>query len=83
LFWHYPHYSNQGGGPAGAIRVGNHKLIEDFETGICELYDVVADPSEQNNLVVERAGLSEELLGRLHSWRSGIGARMPTRVPGR
>jgi arylsulfatase A-like enzyme len=83
LYWHYPHYSNQGGGPAGAIRVGNHKLIEDFETGICELYDVVADPSEQNNLVVERAGLSEDLLGRLHSWRRGIGARMPTRVPGR
>src|SRR5690606_7232134 len=31
LFWHYPHYSNQGGAPGGAIRVGAHKLIEFYE----------------------------------------------------
>ena len=33
LFWHYPHYSNQGGKPGGAIREGDFKLIEFYETG--------------------------------------------------
>jgi arylsulfatase A-like enzyme len=83
LYWHYPHYSNQGGGPAGAIRVGPHKLIEDFETGGIELYDVVADIGEQRDLAAEQPELAAMLLRQLRSWRSGIGARMPTRVPGR
>ncbi|MDA1222453.1 MAG: sulfatase, partial [Planctomycetota bacterium] len=83
LYWHYPHYSNQGGGPAGAIRVGDHKLIEDFETGGVELYDVVADLGEQRDLAAEQPELAARLHDQLRSWRAGIGARMPTRVPGR
>ncbi len=40
LFWHYPHYSNQGGKPGGAIREGDFKLIEWYEDGRVELYDL-------------------------------------------
>ena len=37
LFWHYPHYSNQGGDPGSAVRLGDFKLIDNFETGRQEL----------------------------------------------
>src|SRR5205814_820448 len=51
LFWHYPHYSNQGGKPSGAIRSGDFKLIESYEDGSLELYNLKEDPGETNNLV--------------------------------
>jgi arylsulfatase A-like enzyme len=47
LFWHYPHYSNQGGPPGGAIRLGDYKLIEHFEDRRVELYNLKDDPGEQ------------------------------------
>ena len=40
LFWHYPHYSNQGVEPGSAVRLGKYKLIDNFETGKQELYDL-------------------------------------------
>ena len=52
LYWHYPldkpHFL--GGRSAGAIRKGNLKLIEFFDTGETELYDLAKDPGEQNDL---------------------------------
>ena len=52
LYWHYPHYSNQGGRPSGAIRDGNLKLIEFYETGRRELYDLRRDIGETPILLV-------------------------------
>lgn len=43
LFWHYPHYSNQGGFPGGAVRMGKYKLVERFEDGRIHLYDLESD----------------------------------------
>ena len=40
LFWHYPHYSNQGGEPGSAIREGDWKLIEFHKDGRRELYQL-------------------------------------------
>ena len=40
IFWHYPHYGNQGGDPSAAIRLGNWKLIKYFDDGRNELYDL-------------------------------------------
>src|SRR5262249_51955753 len=51
LFWHYPHYSNQGGRPGGAIRDGDDKLIEFYDTGRVELFDLKKDPGESTNLI--------------------------------
>ena len=39
LYWHYPHYSNQGGFPGGAIRRGDFKLVERYEDGRVHLYN--------------------------------------------
>jgi arylsulfatase A-like enzyme len=50
LFWHYPHYSNQGGFPGGAIRQGDWKLLERFEDGRVHLYDLSQDLGERNDL---------------------------------
>src|SRR3954465_3058316 len=53
LYWHYPHYSNQGGKPGGAVRTGDWKFIEFYETGRRELFDLKADPGENRNLAAE------------------------------
>ncbi len=55
LFWHYPHYSNQGGRPGGAVRDGDWKLVEDYQTGRRELFDLGRDVSESTNLAESRA----------------------------
>lgn len=77
LFWHYPHYSNQGGGPAGAVRAGDWKLIEWYEDGSLELYNLRADPAEKKNLAAENRKMAKKLQARLSSWRKDVNARMP------
>ncbi len=82
LFWHYPHYSNQGGTPGGAIRMGDLKLIEFYEDGRCELYDLSQDIGEKNNLIEVEPKLTRQLQERLAEWRESVGAKMPTANPG-
>lgn len=81
LYWHYPHYSNQGGRPGGAIRAGDYKLIEFFETGRRELFNVARDPGETSNLIEQHPDLVRELSSKLAAWRRAVGAKMPTPNP--
>jgi arylsulfatase A len=81
IYWHYPHYSNQGGVPSGAIRSANYKLIEFYEDGRLELYNLADDVRESNNLAQAKAKLASELHGNLRAWRSAVGASMPTPNP--
>jgi arylsulfatase A-like enzyme len=81
LFWHYPHYANQGGRPGGAIRQGDYKLIEFYEDGRRELFDVKKDISESRNLIAEKPQVANELATRLAAWRKDVGAAMPTPNP--
>ena len=74
LFWHYPHYSNQGGKPGAAIRLGNLKLIEFFENHTVELYDLSADPGEQQDLSAAMPYEVERLLMMLHAWQEEVDA---------
>lgn len=78
LFWHYPHYGNQGGAPNGAIRDGDWKLIEWFEDGALELYNIPQDISEQHNLAAQNPEKVKELHAKLIAWRKEVGALMPT-----
>ncbi len=75
LFWHYPHYSNQGGKPGAAIRAGDHKLIEFYEDGRRELYDVRKDPGEGRNLSESNPKLVQDLAEKLENWRKEVGAK--------
>lgn len=82
LYWHYPHYSDQGGTPGGAIREGDWKLIEFFEDDHLELYNLALDPREQYNLASSFADKAFELRERLQTWRKSVDAMMPRPNPG-
>jgi len=82
LFWHYPHYGNQGGSPSSAIRKGDYKLIEFFEDGRTELYNLTEDIGEKNDLSARMPDLRDEMLKELHQWHKDVDARMPTKSPG-
>jgi arylsulfatase A-like enzyme len=81
LYWHYPHYSDQGGAPSGAIREGDWKLIEFFEDGHLELYNLALDPGEQYNFASSFEDKASDLLAKLQSWRANVGVIMPTPNP--
>jgi arylsulfatase A len=76
LFWHYPHYSNQGGNPGSAVRMGEFKLIDDFETGRQELYNLNRDLEESHNLAEDLPSLKDSLYHILAQWRHHTGALM-------
>ncbi len=81
LFWHYPHYSNQGGGPSGAIRLGDFKLIEWFEDMRVELFNLQDDLGEQHDLAARMPEKVAALRQQLHDWRRRVAAQMPTPNP--
>ncbi|HYW97302.1 MAG TPA: sulfatase-like hydrolase/transferase, partial [Bacteroidales bacterium] len=81
LFWHYPHYSNQGGTPASAVRKGRYKLIQFLEDGHYELYDLVSDRTETKDIAGSMPGKVKELSELLLGWRQATGAKMPVPNP--
>ncbi|MEM6333020.1 MAG: sulfatase [Planctomycetota bacterium] len=77
VFWHYPHYSNQGDTPACSVRDGRYKLIEWFEDGRIELYDLANDIGEDRNLADTMPDVRDRLHAQLQAWRDEIGAKIP------
>jgi len=75
FYWHLPHYHHST--PAGAIRRGDWKLIEFFEDGTLELYDLRSDPGEKSNLASRDPDRAKEMRAALATWRTQVGARMP------
>ena len=68
IFWHFPHYSNHGmQSPGGAIRLGDYKLLEYFENGTVQLFNLSIDPGEQNDLAEAQARKARELLAMLQA----------------
>ena len=81
IYWHYPHYGNQGGTPACAIRSRQFKLIEFFEDNRLELYDLSADLGEEHNLSEEFPDLTQTLHRKLAAWRNKMRAKVPEPNP--
>ena len=81
LTFYYPHYSPQGGNPAAAIRVGDWKLIEHYETGKRELYNLSKDLGEQHDLAESMSDKTAELTERLHDQLKAYGALYPAKNP--
>ncbi len=75
LFWHYPHYSNQGGFPGGAVREDNYKLIERIEDGRVHLFDLSKDLSEQTDLASTMPDRVSAMRTRLHTWYKTVDAK--------
>ncbi|MCD7924484.1 MAG: sulfatase [Bacteroides sp.] len=81
LYWHYPHYGNQGGEPSSIIRKGNWKLIFYHEDQHCELYNLAIDITESkpmNSIYPEKV---IELKKQLDEWLAEVGAKMPVPDP--
>lgn len=79
LYWHYPHYHR--GKPSGAIREGDWKLIESFEDGHVELYNLKDDLSETNDLAAKMPDRAADLQKKLAAWRKKVNAQMMTANP--
>jgi arylsulfatase A len=79
LYWHLPHYHHST--PASAIRLGDWKLIEFFETGKCELYDLRRDLGEQHDLAATHPDRANAMQVALKDWRKRVLARMPEPNP--
>jgi arylsulfatase A-like enzyme len=81
IFWHYPHFSNQEGRPAAAVRSGDYKLVQRYETGEVQLFNLRDDIAEQNDLGNRMTGKRNELKTLLEVWRRSVGANMPVPNP--
>ncbi len=81
LYWHYPHYHTQGATPYSAIRAGDWRLVEFFEDGRAELYNLTEDVGESNDLAAELPDRAAELKAMLSAWRTEVGAQLPTDNP--
>jgi arylsulfatase A-like enzyme len=84
LFWHYPHhqhYQQEGAMPYSAVRQGRWRLIEFFDDGAVELYDLDTDVGERRNLYQTYPDVAGRLRQRLAEWRREVGAQLPTPNP--
>ncbi|MBW3629311.1 MAG: sulfatase-like hydrolase/transferase, partial [Gemmatimonadetes bacterium] len=86
LFWHFPVYLEAYAGqtgpwratPSSAMRQGDWKLIESFEDGRLELYNLREHPSEKRDLAATHPAKARELREALARWRASVGAPVPT-----
>jgi hypothetical protein len=81
LFWHIPHYTNQGSRPAGAVRDGKWKLVEHYDDGKVELFDLSADVSETRDLSLSERDRTATLRNQLRAWRQSMDAQENTPNP--
>lgn len=80
LYWHLPHYHHST--PASAMRQGNWKLIEFFEDGKLELYNLAEDLGEANDLAAKFPDRTKSMHAALKAWRKEVQAQLPQRNPG-
>jgi arylsulfatase A-like enzyme len=90
LFWHFPIYLQNGNAetqdpifrtrPGSAMRYGDWKLIEYFESGDVELYNLKNDPGEKINLAKQEPQKTSQLLKMLSDWRKQTHAPVPTEL---
>lgn len=81
LFWHYPHYSNQGGKPGSAILQYPFKLIYNHEDQTVELYDLAQDIGETKNLAQTEQKTAQKLQQQLLRWLARVQAKFPDKNP--
>jgi len=86
IFWHFPAYLEPYNEkqrpwrttPAGAVRQWDWKLIEFFEDGKLELYNLKKDIGEKDNLAEKMPDKAKELHQLLVDWRKSVDAPVPT-----
>ncbi|MDQ8198628.1 sulfatase [Pelagicoccus enzymogenes] len=81
LFWHYPHYGNQGGDPSSVVQLKGWKLIRYHEGDPDELFYLPDDPMESRDLAQRYPEKARELRGILDQWLADVDAEFPTINP--
>ena len=81
IFWHYPHYHNGGARPYSAVRLGDWKLIKQYESDTCELYNLKEDIGERKNLRDDCPQKADELSRVLEKWLKTVDAQLPSENP--
>jgi arylsulfatase A-like enzyme len=81
FFWHFPHYNNQGGRPAGAVRDGDWKYVTYYDTGETQLFDLKADVGERNNVAAKEPSQVARLKKLHDDWLVTIDAQRNTPNP--
>ena len=81
LYWHYPHYSKQGGRPSASIRKGDFVLIKHYEDNSLELFNLKKDLGQKTNLAKKMPEQTMELHRMLQAWQQDVEARMPRPNP--
>lgn len=79
MFWHFPHWGNQGGSPGTAVRLGKWKLIRWQWPERKELFDLEADPGEKNNLAADQPDITADLSQRIDAFLAETQALQPHR----
>lgn len=77
LYWHYPHYGNQGGEPSAIAMNGDWKLIHYFEDGRDELYNLDSDPTESTDVASQNAVKARSMRADLDAWLKSSNAKLP------
>jgi arylsulfatase A-like enzyme len=81
IYWHYPHYSNQGGFPGGAVRMGDWKFIERLEDGQVHLFNLKEDLGEKHDLARRHPDRVEMMRKKLHAWYKTVDAKFLNAKP--
>jgi len=81
IYFHYPNYAWHGSNRlGGVIREGDYKLIERYDDGSVELYNLADDLSEKQDLSGKMPKKAAELKRKLDDWLAESGAIMPERL---
>ncbi len=75
LFWHFPHYTNQGSRPSGAMREGKWMLVQYYDEPKTELYNLESDPGEHRDLSARNPRRVRRMSDALAAWRLGVQAQ--------
>ena len=88
IYWHFPAYLENGNieskdtifrsRPVSVIQQNNWKLIENYEDGSLELYDLIADPSEKTDMSKTEDKRTKSLYKKLNKWKKEVKAALPT-----
>ena len=81
LYWHYPHYGNQGGEPSSVIQQEGWKLIHYWEDGRQELYKLPSTEHDSLNVISRHPEMALDLSHNLMSWLKEVNAKFPTEDP--
>lgn len=81
LFWHYPHYHPGGATPYAAIRDGDWKYLQHYESGTNLLFNLATDPAETISLTHQHPDRAEPLARKLFQWHGSVGAQWPMANP--